>query len=80
MYKRIQAAGKIVHLELPWPHVEPLVRELDPSLLMLQTHVASCADGERLLAQAAAWARSAKLAQGASAAKSRPAKGEPCHG
>ncbi len=55
MYKQIQAAGKIVHIELPVHHVEPLVRELDPALLMLDTRVSSPAEGEHLLAQARIW-------------------------
>ncbi len=60
MYRQIQAAGKIVHIELPWQHVEPLVRELDPALLMLQTYAGSRAEGEWLLEQSVAWARMAR--------------------
>ena len=60
MYKRVQAAGKIVHIEVPAAHVEPMVRELDPAFLMLHTHVPSRADGERLLDQCVEWARAAK--------------------
>ncbi len=56
MYRYIQSAGKIVHVQLPTAHVEPLVRELDPALLMLDTHVASRADGERLLEESIGWA------------------------
>ncbi len=55
MYRRIQAAGRIVHIQLPVEHVEPLVRELDSALLMLDTRVASRAEGERLLEQCAKW-------------------------
>jgi len=53
MYRQIQAAGKIVHIDLPWQHVEPLVRELDPSLLMLSTWCPSRSAGEQLLEQCA---------------------------
>lgn len=60
MYRYIQAAGKIVHVQLPMAHVEPLVRELDPALLMLDTRVASRADGERLLEESVAWAGRAR--------------------
>lgn len=60
MYRQVQAAGKIVHIDLPWQHVEPLVRELDPALLMLQTYCASPAEGERLLENSAKWAQAAK--------------------
>lgn len=57
MYRQIQAAGRIVHVELPWQNVEPLVRELDPTLLMLQTRCPSRDEAERLLEQSVAWAR-----------------------
>jgi len=60
MYRQIQAAGRIVHIELPADHVEPLVRELDPALLMLDTWCPSRAEGEQLLEQSAEWASSAK--------------------
>lgn len=60
MYRRIQAAGRIVHIELPWPNVEPLVCELDPALLMLHTWCPSREEGERLLEQAVTWARNAR--------------------
>ena len=57
MYKRIQAAGKIVHIDLAGQRVEPLVRELDAALLMLDTWCPSRDDGERLLEQSVAWSR-----------------------
>lgn len=59
MYRAIQAAGKIVHIEVPRQNVEPLVRELDPALLMLQTWCDSRAAGEKLLADSVEWARHA---------------------
>jgi hypothetical protein len=59
MYQQIQAAGRIVHIQVPAENVESLVRELDPSLLMLDTWVPSRAEGERLLEQAVAWAQQA---------------------
>lgn len=59
LYRRIQAAGRIVHIQLPWGNVEPLVRELDPALLMLDTWCPTRADGERLLEQSVAWTCSA---------------------
>ena len=55
MYQRIQAAGRIVHIQVPVENVEPLVRELDPALLMLDTWVPSRAEGERLLEQCVKW-------------------------
>ncbi|NQT93350.1 MAG: hypothetical protein HQ559_11365 [Lentisphaerae bacterium] len=57
MYRHIQAAGRIVHVELPEENVESLVRQLDPALLMLDVHVATRDDGERLLEQCVEWAR-----------------------
>ena len=56
-YRQVQAAGKILHLDVPGEHVAALLRELDPGRLMLYTHCASRADGERLLAEAGRWAR-----------------------
>ncbi|MEI7437261.1 MAG: hypothetical protein WCL16_10715 [bacterium] len=35
MYRKIQEAGRIVHIEVTMDQVEPLCRALDPSLLML---------------------------------------------
>ncbi len=54
-YRAIQAAGKIVHIDVPIEHVEPLVRALDPSLLYLLTSAASPADAEALLVAAEGW-------------------------
>ncbi len=55
MYREIQKAGKIVHVELPKENVEPLVRELDPALLMLQTYCGSIEEGQKLLDSARHW-------------------------
>ncbi len=52
-YRRVQAAGKIVHIELSAENVLPLLHELDPARLMLNTHCSSIAAGEELLRQAA---------------------------
>jgi hypothetical protein len=56
MYRRIQEAGRIVHIHLPCGNIEPLLRELDPGLLMLQTRCPSREEGERVLEQSARWA------------------------
>ena len=48
---------------MPAAHVEPLVRELGPALLMLHTGVPSRADGERLLDQCVGWTHTAKQAR-----------------
>jgi hypothetical protein len=63
MYRKIQAAGRIVHIELPVQNVEPFVRELDPALLLLHIRCSSRDGGERLLADAVCWARSAHSAR-----------------
>jgi len=55
MYKQIQAAGKIVHISVPQPAVEPLVRALDPSRLMLETSCSNREEGEKLLRQMVRW-------------------------
>lgn len=55
LYRRIQAAGKIVHVTVQKEDVEPLARELDPALLCLQTHCASLEEAEQLLADAERW-------------------------
>lgn len=62
MYRRIQAAGRIVHIEVPLENVEPLVRGLDPALLMVQTWCSDRGEGERLLEQCVVWARGAPSA------------------
>jgi len=55
LYRAIQAAGCIVHIQVPLEEVEPLVRALDPALLMLETAVATPDEGRELLAAAARW-------------------------
>jgi len=54
-YRRVQAAGRIVHIEVPVENVEPLVESLDPRLLMLKTHCGSIDEGEELLRAAKRW-------------------------
>lgn len=61
MYRKIQAAGKIIHIQLPQEHVEPLVRKLDPARMMLQTYCGSRAEGEKLLERSAIWARHSRI-------------------
>ncbi|MBI2440678.1 MAG: hypothetical protein HYV35_04825 [Lentisphaerae bacterium] len=57
LYRKIQAAGKIVHINVPAAHVEPLVKALDPALLMLATSCNSIAAADDLLAAAGRWTR-----------------------
>ena len=56
MYKEIQKAGRVVHVEVPAQNVEPLVKQLDPSLLMLQTSCGSVSEGQELLEAVKRWA------------------------
>ncbi len=62
-YKHVQAAGKIVHIQVSANNVEPLVRELDPSLLMLDTWCSTPEEGEQLLEQCPKWSAGAKSAK-----------------
>lgn len=55
LYREIQEAGRIVHVQVDAKQVEPLVRGLDPSLLMLQVMCASVEEGTELLAAAKRW-------------------------
>jgi hypothetical protein len=55
MYRQIQAAGRIIHIELPWQNIEPLVRKLDPALMMLETACPSIEAGQWLLTQSIKW-------------------------
>lgn len=49
LYRKIQAAGKIVHIQVSKENIMPLLKELNPALLMLQTHCSDVAEGEALL-------------------------------
>ncbi|MEW6751409.1 MAG: hypothetical protein AB1505_10590 [Candidatus Latescibacterota bacterium] len=55
LYRRIQAAGRIVHIQVPPAHVEPLLCELDSARLVLQASCPSPAEGEALLEASAQW-------------------------
>ncbi len=52
LYRQIQAAGRIVHVQVAPEHVLPLLRELDPRLLCLQTWCRTIAEAQELLAKA----------------------------
>ena len=54
-YRKVQAAGKIVHVRVSKEDVEPMVRNLDPARLMLLTACDSVAEGETLLEAAKRW-------------------------
>jgi len=53
LYRRVQAAGKILHISLPVENVLPLCRDLDPTLMLLDTGCPDQASGRELLEQAA---------------------------
>jgi len=65
-YREIQRAGKIVHIELPKENVEPLVRELEPNLLMLSTYCDNAEQGEDLLNSAVNWTAVRQVFEGES--------------
>lgn len=56
LYKAIQKAGKIVHIDTQWQQVEPLLKALDPNKLFIQTYCDSIELGEQLLKHSAIWA------------------------
>ena len=57
LYRKIQAAGRIVHIAVAKDQVEPLCRALDPQRLMLEVadSCATIAEAEELLAAAKRW-------------------------
>ena len=57
LYKKIQAADKIVHIQLPAENVELLCKALDPGLLMMDTGCQSVREADELLADAVRWTR-----------------------
>ncbi len=57
LYRRIQAAGKIVHIGVPKENVEPLARALDPARLCLDVTCENVQEADDLLASARRWTR-----------------------
>lgn len=57
LYRRIQSAGKIVHVQLPAENVAPLVKALDPALMCLDTYCANVEAANALLASACRWTK-----------------------
>jgi len=55
LYREIQSQGRIVHIQVPREHVGHLSRELDPALVMLQTHCDDVSQGQALLEAAMHW-------------------------
>lgn len=49
LYRRIQAAGRIVHIQVPQENVRALAKALDPTLLCMDTWCSSVRDAEGLL-------------------------------
>jgi hypothetical protein len=52
LYRQVQAAGRILWLDAPAENIAPLLRQLDPSLLVLRTYAPSQRAAEELLAAA----------------------------
>ena len=57
LYRAIQDAGKIVHIQVPPGNIKPLVRKLDPRLLCIFTGCDRISDAEDLLENTARWVR-----------------------
>ncbi len=57
LLKRIQQAGKLVHITVPAHEVEPLLRELSPKGLMMDTWCPSEEEARDLLRKATSWTR-----------------------
>lgn len=55
LYRKIQAAGKIVHIQVPSDNVEALCRALDPARLCIDTRCDSGREADALLANAERW-------------------------
>ena len=55
LYRTIQHAGKIIHITVEPQYVEPLVKALDPALLLLLTYTDTIEEGEALLAASRRW-------------------------
>ena len=55
LYRRIQKAGKIVHISVSKENIKPLVRQLDSGRLMIETHCKNMAEVEELLESAKSW-------------------------
>jgi hypothetical protein len=60
LYRRIQEAGRILHIDAPPRNIEPLVRALDPSRLVLCTYCGSAADADELVSRSGQWMKSRK--------------------
>jgi hypothetical protein len=57
LLKRIQQAGKLIHITVPANEVEPLLQELSPKGLMLDTYCSTEDEAEDLLRKACRWTR-----------------------
>jgi hypothetical protein len=57
LLKRIQRAGKLVHITVPANEVEPLLQELSPKGLMLDTYCSTEDEAKELLRKACKWTR-----------------------
>jgi len=55
LLKRIQRAGKLVHITVPANEVEPLLQELSPKGLMLDTYCSTEDEARELLRKACKW-------------------------
>jgi len=56
LYRKIQAAGKIVTFTAAPENIEPIVRGLDPSLLCITARCKTPAEADDLIASTERWA------------------------
>jgi hypothetical protein len=61
VYRTIQAAGRMVHVEVQPDQVKPLMNALDPALLLLHTWVANPEAGRQMLADLPRKVRATKI-------------------
>ena len=71
LYRRVQEAGKIIHISLPPRDIEPLVRKLDPCRVCYSTRCATPAEADELLAAAKRWVAARVRGRNRSSAGSR---------
>lgn len=60
LYRAIQAAGKVVHIQAPKENVEVVIEALDPARLCIETWCGSTREAEELLADARRWGAAKK--------------------
>lgn len=55
LYRRVQAAGRCLDIDMPWEHAEWAIRHLRPEGLLLRVHAPSREAADELLVNAVGW-------------------------